>query len=324
MEMELEYTRTEKGVRIDKVRDPGSVVVIPEEIEGMPVTELGAYVLAESQVGELHLPPALAKIGAYAFYNCEQLRRITCYSRIGDLGTGMFAGGKGAEFLDFYQMEGEKSYLKDMLSELHQTLRVRIHGAQEARLIFPEYFEESVENTPARILVIETHGCGHRYRYCFANREFQYRSYDELFPHVQVQEQEALVTELALGRILYPCGLTEDSRKMYRSYVEEHWKMAGQLIVEANCRRREDDNNLDRGLMPWFAEHYIHTDSQLQVLIETAQKAGDTETVSWLMNCRYERFWREDGSPHTNVSGTATESGAAIPDTTGKKRRFEL
>lgn len=307
--MEFEYTLTEKGVRIDKVADPGAIVMVPDEIKGTPVTELGAYVLAGSRVEELHLPPALVKIGAYAFYNCEQLKRITCYSRIGDLGTGMFAGGKGAEFLDFTQIEGEKSYFKDMLSELHQTLRVRIHGAQEARLIFPEYFEESVENTPARILMIETHGCGHRYRYCFDNREFQYRSYDELFPHVQVQESEALVVELALGRILYPCGLTEANREMYRTYLKEHWRMAGRLIVEADCRKQDGCNNLDRGLMPWFAEHYVETVSQLQTLIDTAQKAGDTEAVSWLMNYRYERFMM-----------TGHEAGEANT----QKRRFEL
>lgn len=309
--MEWEYTLTENGVRVDKVTGPEPVVMVPDEIEGMPVTELGAYVLAGSRIEELHLPSVLIKIGAYAFYNCEQLKRIFCYSRISDLGTGMFAGGKGAEFLDFYQLEGEKSYFKDMLSELHQTLRVRIRGAQEARLIFPEYFEESVENTPARILVIETHGCGHRYRYCFDNREFQYRSYDELFPHVQVQESEPLVVELALGRILYPFGLTEMNREMYRRYLKEHWRMAGQLIVEADCSRQENYNNLDRGLVPWFAQHYIETFSQLQELIEIAQKAGGTELVSWMMNYGYERF----------PPVPCVKSGQPAA---GKKRRFEL
>lgn len=287
--MELQYTLTEDGARVEKVMEPAPVVIIPEEIEGHPVTELGAYALAGSMVEELHLPPTLTKIGAYACYNCEKLKRMSCYNRIGDLGTGIFAGGKGAEFLEFHQFEGEKSYFKDMLSELHQTLRVKLHGAQEARLIFPEYFEESVENTPARILVIETHGCGHRYRYCFHNREFQYRSYDELFPHVQVQESEALVTELALGRILYPCGLTEANREMYQRYLQEHWKMAGQLIVETDCHKQSVHNNLDRGLMPWFAEHYIKTAAQFQTMIDMAQEAGDIEVVSWLMNERHER-----------------------------------
>lgn len=313
--MELEYTLTEKGIRVDRVRDPETVVIIPEEIENLPVTELGAYVLADSEVEELHLPPALEKIGAYAFYNCERLKRISCYGRIHDLGTGMFAGGKGAEFLEFHQFAGEKSYLKDMLAELHQTLRVRLHGAQEARLIFPEYFEEAVENTPARILVIQTHGCGHRYRYCFSSREFQYRDYDELFPHVQVQESEALVTELALGRILYPCGLTEENRQMYQSYIQEHWRMAGRLIVETDCRKRNVYNNLDRGLMPWFAGHYIEAVSQVQALIETAQAAGDTEAVSWLMDFRHEKL------SETGTGRKEESEGKSVPK---KKRRFEL
>lgn len=306
--MELEYTLMKNGVRVDRVAEPGTAVTIPDEVDGMAVTELGSYVLAGSEVEELHLPPALEKIGAYAFYNCERLKWISCYSRIRDLGTGMFAGGKGAEFLDFYQFDGEKSYLKDMLAELHQTLRVRIHGTQEARLIFPEYFEESVENTPARILVIQTHGCGHRYRYCFNNREFQYRDYDELFPHIQVQESEALVTELALGRILYPCGLTGDNRLMYQAYVQEHWEMAGRLIVETDCRKRDMHNNLDRGLMPWFATHYIKTVDRAQVLIDMAQAAGDAEAVSWLMNYRFE------------LLKTMEECGENVP----KRRRFEL
>lgn len=322
--MEFQYTPIEKGARLDKIVDPEPIVIIPEEIDGFPVTELGAYVLAESVVEELYLPPTLVKIGAYAFYNCEKLRRITCHSRIRDLGTGMFAGGKGAELLDFYQVEGELSYFKDMLSELHQTLRVRLHGTHEARLIFPEYFEEAVENTPARILVIETHGCGHRYRYCFDNREFQYRSYDALFPHVQVQEHEALVTELALGRLLYPHGLTEENRQMYQAYVKEHWQMAGRLIVKTDCRRENAYNNLDRGLLPWFVECYIEHRSQIHCLIEIAQRAGGTELVSWLMNHQHERFgMSEEGTRTENADagGMAMTGGEPAPR---KPRRFEL
>lgn len=313
--MELKYTLIHGGIRVERVLDPAAVVMIPEEIDGQPVTELGDYVLAGSVVEELHLPPGMKKIGAYAFYNCERLKRISCYSRIHDLGTGMFAGGKGAEFLEMHQFEGETSYFKDMLAELHQTLRVRIHGAQEARLIFPEYFEEWVENTPARILMTQTHGCGHRYRYCFRGREFQYRDYDDLFPHVQVQENEALVMELALGRILYPYGLTEENRLMYQHYVRRRWEAAGRLIVETDCRKRGMYNNLDRGLMPWFAKHYVETVSQVQKLIGMAQSAGDTEAVSWLMDfMREKRRAGEDGEKEM-MSETPVSR---------KKRRFEL
>ena len=241
--MNFIYTRIKDEIRIDKIENPEAVIYVPEQFEDCPVTELGAYVLAHSAVEEIHLPPYVRKIGAYGFYECEQLKRIYCYSRVLDLGAGLFAGVPAVEYLDITEFPGERSCLKEMLAELRQTLRVQLHQMQaaaseetavvlgnaaertavpgsqdtadenEARLIFPEYYEDSVENTPARIVSIETHGCGHRYRYCFAGRVFQYRGYDELFPHVQVQEKEELVTELALGRLLYPRELSEKFRE---------------------------------------------------------------------------------------------------------------
>lgn len=130
----------------------------------------------------------MRKIGAYGFYECEQLKRIYCYSRVLDLGAGLFAGVPVVEYLDITEFPGEALLLKGDAGRGF----VRLCGcaspdagcaseAAEARLIFPEYYEDSVENTPARIVSIETHGCGHRYRYCFAGRVFQYRGYDELF-----------------------------------------------------------------------------------------------------------------------------------------------
>lgn len=320
--MELIYTIKNQEVCVDQVQEPEETVVIPEELEHLPVTELGAYALAGSGVEEVYLPLRMKKIGAYAFYNCEKLRRISCSSRVNDLGTGVFAGARDVEALDFTLLEGEKSCLKDLLSELRQTLRLRIverkapecaeeyigedvnraenGGAglecREARLIFPEYFEESVENTPARIVSVETHGCGHRYRYCFVNRQFQYKDYDALFPHVKVQEPERLVVELALGRLMYPCGLTEKHRDMYWEYVAEHWLEAGRLLIEADRLGRQRVTNLDAGRLPWLvealSERTPEPDSLSEKLgkyIDLAQQASDTEMVSWLMNFRHRR-----------------------------------
>lgn len=306
--MEFSYRIVDGQARIDKVEDPQPVVVIPERIEGYPVTELGAYVLAGSQAEEIWLPAGLRKIGAYGFYNCERLQRIHCSSRTTDLGTGLFAGAGGVEFVDIRLYEGEKSCLKELLSELRQTLRVRIYTEdsegekdpgqkKEARLIFPEYYEESVENTPARILYIETHGCGHRYRYCFAGTRFQYEKYDELFPHVKVQEPEELVMELALGRLRYPLGLLGKYEKMYREYVTDHWQAAGRLLAAAGRRGGNGYENLEAGGIPWLVEDILAAEKDLQnqagELIRMAQQAGDTEAVSWLMDFRHRKWGRE-------------------------------
>ena len=328
--MKFIYTRIKDEIRIDKIEDPEAVIYVPEQFEDCPVTELGSYVLAHSAVEEIHLPPYVRKIGAYGFYECEQLKRIYCYSRVLDLGAGLFAGVPAVEYLDITEFPGERSCLKEMLAELRQTLRVQLHQmpaaaseAAEARLIFPEYYEDSVENTPARIVSIETHGCGHRYRYCFAGRVFQYRGYDELFPHVQVQEQEELVTELALGRLMYPRELSEKFQEHYLNYVREHWKTAGKLLIQADRLQRNRVSNLEPGKLPWLVDEVLdaarqdaaagdgqnmsgadeavkepgepenrnqisaNLADQLGGLINLAQEAGDTEMVSWLMERRH-------------------------------------
>lgn len=301
--MEFSYTLTEHGARIEPIGEPEALAVIPEEVGGVPVTELAPYVLSASPVEELYLPSGLRKIGAYAFYNCERLRYIRCFSGIRDLGAGLFAGAGRVERLDMVLVGKEKSCLKEMLSELVQTLRVRIYeteggrgtedrhgtesgretgsgqeikGRREARLIFPEFYEESIENTPARILVIETHGCGHRYRYCFYNTEFQYQAYDALFPQVQLQESEELATELAFGRVRYPLGLTEKYREMYVRYLREHWRTAGRLMIEADRRSGKEYGNIDPGELPWFVREILTDEAGAEK--DGAEKAGAAET----------------------------------------------
>ena len=125
--MKFIYTRSNDEIRIDQIEDPEAVIYVPERFEDCPVTELGSYVLAHSSVEEIHLPPYVRKIGAYGFYECEQLKRIYCYSRVLDLGAGLFAGVPAVEYLDITEFPGERSCLKEMLTELRQTLRVQIH-----------------------------------------------------------------------------------------------------------------------------------------------------------------------------------------------------
>lgn len=336
--MDISYRIVNDTVCIDKIENPGTVVVVPEEVEGRPVTELGAYVLSGSSVEEVYLPSRLVKIGAYGFYGCEALKRLHAFGRLTDLGTGLFAGVQGVEYLEFTEFAGERSGFKEMLSELRQTLRVTLCRREtdgknaQARLIFPEYYEESVENTPARILFIETHGCGHRYRYCFVNRQFQFRGYDELFPHVKVQESEELVTELALGRLLYPMELTPRFETMYREYVKEHWKAAGRLLIEADGPRRGGRTGLEPGRLPWLVtdilagtkdgEEGVSAEdgkeklmSCIEELIALAGEAEDTEMVGWLMDYRHDQ--KQEGRTEKASESEDVSKGR-------RRRRFEL
>ena len=161
---------------------------------------------------------------------------------------------------------------------------------------------------------------------------------------MKVQESEELVTELAIGRILYPWGLSEKRRQMYLDYVREHWKCAGSLLIQADSPKRDQATNLEPGMLPWLIETVLADETQnpetlaekLAELIALAQKFSDTEMVSWLMN--YRHFHAEAGvgvvagenagaDPETNVGTDATASAGAVeaePRTRARRRRFEL
>ncbi len=262
---------------------------------------------------ELRLPAHLSRVGAYAFYNCENLRRLELYSTTLDWGAGVFTGCYGIRELTAHVDEDRRSCLREVLAELRQTLELTYipeereedrsvhptgstsgagvpaadldpHSSYQperfperrrcARLILPEFFEEAVENTPARILVTETHGCGHKYRNAFVRTQFQFSEYDGLFPHVQVQEPEELVTELALLRLKYPYRLEERYERRYLEYLTEHAVTAAAKAVR--------DGHMDR--LQWLFGHIPYDAAQTDRLLEVAGEAGKQDAVSYLMD----------------------------------------
>ena len=301
--MKLLYEETLDGISVRRCYGLDGIVQIPDRIDGKPVTGLEGYLFSEtvrgrgvppheyegepelcgSQVKELVLPKYAKRIGAYAFYNCSGLRKLSCQSTVDDWGAGVFTGCTGIASLDICVREEGKSCFREILSELRQTLDVdyrREDGTLLAKLVFPEYFEESVENTPARIIMREMHGCGHMYRYCFDGTRFDVGEYDRLFPHVIVQEKPELVTRLALYRLYWPWGLKEEAAKAYQDYIAAH---AGEA-AEGILKRGERDI---LGLMA--RSEFIGRDGLGQML-DAASRGGNAADAALLMDIKHERF----------------------------------
>lgn len=298
-----------QGVRILEYRSLDSLAVVPKEVDGRPVTALAPYVFSISEnyndkehplafwqsgageriseeeakelpkvkgdfLEELRLPSGLKRVGAYGLYNCGRLKKLELYSTTLDWGAGVFAGCRGVRDLVIHVDESRKSCLKEILAELRQTLTVTYDGREKALLIFPEFFEEAVENTPARILVTNTHGCGQKYRNAFVQTQFQFREYDSLFPHVTFQERGELAAELALGRVMNPYQLSGEYEGRYMEYLREH-------RVTAACQavRKENMDSLT-----WLTEHILYEKEDLKTVIEAANREGNMPAVSLLMN----------------------------------------
>ena len=284
-DMEFEYEEFGGQIRILKCLTEDTVVTVPETIDRKIVSELGKYALSGHKLETLQLPPGIKKIGAYAFYNCENLKNIWFYSTIEDIGAGVFTGCTAVKVLDVTVVPGRKSCLKEVLFELRQTLYVRYRGEQEARLIFTEFYEESIENTPARITGNQTHGCGHRYRYCFLNTEFQFRDYDSLFPHLKVQEAEELTVLVVMGRLKYPLGLTPEHKAAYEAYLSEHMEMAGRIAAGSEW---PGDGLMER--LIWFTENYVDDVKIADLMTEEARRTGNPGATSYLMDFSHTRF----------------------------------
>lgn len=232
---------------------------------------------------ELRLPPGMAKVGAYAFYGCEDLKTFACSSTIGDWGPGAFTGCTGMEKIAMRIVPGKRSSLKEILFELRQLLYVDYldpDGSLMARLVFPEFYEDAVENTPARFIMREMHGCGHMYRYCFEETEFSFREYDGLFDNVRIQEGPRLCAQLALFRLYWPYGLSEREQEKYESYIEGNAAQAALAVMES----------ADTGMARWLAERPGMKRPQLEAMIREAGRRQDAQMLALFMDALHRRF----------------------------------
>lgn len=140
------------------------------------------HVLAGNDVEEIVFPYTLKEIGRYIFYGCGNLKKLEFSDSLMQIGCGAFTGCHALEKLTVHMEQGKKSGVKEMLGEMWQRIDVNfLYEYEEARLVFPEHYDEAVENTPARILYTEYHGSGSNYRQCFYDKELNYQEYDRLF-----------------------------------------------------------------------------------------------------------------------------------------------
>lgn len=214
-------------------------------------------IFAGGCVEEVFLPASLKRIGRYAFYNCGGLRTLHLTSAATDIGAGAFNGCRKITDLYIDVVRGEKSCLKEILADLNETLTVHYRETErdtcgnlqktgEAELLFPVFYEEAVENTPAKMLETHVHGCGHRYRYCFQGTEFEFREYDSLFSYAEAWEELAGTVKMAVGRLRFPLYLSKKAKNRYREYLLSHMEDTADYLAGRD----------DMGLWKWFTKEF--------------------------------------------------------------------
>lgn len=272
---EFRYRAEKNYIIIEEYKRNDPVVEVPEYLDGLPVRVLGDYIFAGKDCEMILLPGHVCKIGRYGFYNCHKLWKLTFFCSFMDIGCGAFTGCHNIREIQV-TMEQEETCLKEILLEVNEELCVRLHGIVEAVLWFPEFYEEGVENTPARILMTQVHGSGLYYRNCFQGKKFRFTEYDSRFEMACAQESETFLLELVYGRLSCPFGLTEKAKKQYEKFLIKHRRKMAELFL---TEKREES-------LEWLLMHYPHRreeQEEYQEIMETALKEGSPAMVSMLM-----------------------------------------
>lgn len=317
---EIHYQETAEGVVLTACYGTDGRIFLPDKIEGEPVVAIAPYTFAVSSasesfsgqakgedkiwlsadarfggerrrigaddVAEVHLPRFVREIGSYAFYRCRNMQRLSFHDELPSIGGGALTGCRFGEVQVFLH-EGERSALKSVLDEIRFAIRVKFHKASAAcgeerdwELLFPEHYEEAIENTPARLLYTSHHGAGGYYRQCFHNRELDYGKYDALLPRAIAEEAEETVTELALLRLFFPHRLTEAAGSSYEQYIKAHMNTAVELSID----------NENAGWLTFLSKNGYWTESALDFGIEYARQRDKTELLGIMMDEKYRKF----------------------------------
>lgn len=293
---EFEYEIKDGKACINACFSAGETAEIPEEIEGYPVEEIASYAFAGTtetrqkngipqlmggRLEEIILPKTIKRLGRYTFYNCRNLRRVEFYNTLTDLGAGAFTGCHKVQEIKVNFIESKQSILREFLIELAEEQTVELcYENGKAIALFPEYFEESIENTPARNIEIFTHGSGMMYRNCFVRKKLDFQKYDERFAWAKGKEFPETLYQLAFYRVLYPYALTEKAKLKYDTFLKENLQSCALWAAESQNSKA----------LRYLADICTDTAADLECLIAAANKQNQVEILSYLMDKKHQKF----------------------------------
>lgn len=336
--MKIHYKVKNNTIEIIRCYGTDDRIVIPAEIRGLPVVSAAPYafsahkdgeevaevweredtvsfgeerLLAGEEVREIIFPETLKEIGRYIFYGCKKLERLEFSDTLMQVGTGAFTGCSGLKELVIHQKKGIKSCAKEILGELWQKIDVDFlyengeASGKRAHMVFPEHYDEAVENTPARILFTEYHGSGTNYRQCFYSKELNFAEYDSLFDMAVVMDKLEVLVDMSFGRLRYPWQLSEKAKKQYEDYIWGNLKDIGEYLVESG--------NLDG--LELLSREKLWNRKGLEHSIDVAARKKDMEISAFLMNER-SRMMEEE----RKAAGEAEDSVRPMR----RRKKFQL
>ncbi|MCM1282723.1 MAG: leucine-rich repeat domain-containing protein [Muribaculaceae bacterium] len=256
---------------------------IPETLAGLPVEGIAASAFrGRMELVELWLPEHLRALGSYAFYNCKNLKSIHLYDRVEDYCDGVVKQCDSLREIHLTLTRDDYTVMREILADNDRQLTFCIEPVG-ARLTFPAYVYDFVEDVEARVLHHKIEGSGYPCRECVTRQGVNYKEYDRLFSRVCTDDGRA-AARIALERLMYPVLLEEKRRRDYEEYLAEN---VGELLkVIAGEERLEE--------LRYLCGSFLLPKADLQEAVALAAGKRKSEAVAVLMEYQRRHFLAED------------------------------
>lgn len=277
------------------------LVVIPDILEGLPVTELADYCFADSvraascpeassshkrelfgdYIQKVVIPDSVTKLGDLAFYNCSRLQEIELGAGLRSIGSDAFMNCEGLEKLTIRAPFLAETGLRQLLDRWMGDLQVefRGHDGVEGALFFPEYYEAHDLIGPAHIFALNIMGEGLRARQCIHDGIVDPAQYDAVFVQACAEESEETLCRMAFNRLRYPAALSQGARTTYERYLCKGEKLFMKMLVDSR----------DLKGMEQMVSLSLFSGRGLEEGIRLASESAWAEGAAWLLGWQQRR-----------------------------------
>ena len=296
-ELRLICMREADGITLLRCETRDETVHLPDEIDGVPVTGVGAYVLSErapdwsgkdtfpvrvtcggaepvhdaAAIRTVRLPQAAESVGSYAFYNCRNLQRIELTDSVREFGGGALMNCMALREVWIYAEPTAPTCLPKLLGEYAGELDVRL--GERVRLLFPEYVEELEDLSPAHIFQRRIHGAGYSYRQCFDGGMLDFRQYDAALTELLERHDFSVAARVAARRLALPYALSDAAEAAYRAVLQAH----GGALAQS-CARTGD-----AAALTFLLSLGVLAPADVDAACTAARDAGQTAALSVLL-----------------------------------------
>ncbi len=285
----LNWEKTKEGTaRLIGVTDMPGELVLPEAIEGLPLTEVGPYCFAKNKyLKRVVLPDTIRKMERMAFYNCTGLESLQMGAGLTELGGDAFMNCHNLHQIIVRCKALEASGVRFVLRQISSDLTVHFVGKtneESAVILFPDYYESYDEVTPAHLFGRNIEGEGFRARQFFKDGVFEYARYDGIFEKACAEEKENTLCEMAVNRLRYPIGLSAEAKIQYATYVRAH--------MEAICDKAVRGRELE--LLEFLCKSKLAEQVHMEYCVGLAAEYEWAEGGAFILRLKAQYFGKND------------------------------